>query len=109
MLWAAVWSVLVVGTSAGAFFLGRWLWRKAVALGRELSRAGDAAARLGDRADELEQAARTRHPVPPPALGADPADVRVRVEAARAAADVRRAAREERHRAAWARWQQHWR
>ncbi len=36
-MWFTIWSVLVVGTLVGAFFLGRDLWRKAKALLRQMS------------------------------------------------------------------------
>src|SRR5659263_373365 len=40
MLWFTVWSVLVVGTLVGAFFLGRSLYRAARDLLAELERVG---------------------------------------------------------------------
>ena len=39
MLWFTVWTVLVLGTLAGAFFLLRDLYRKGKALTVELGRA----------------------------------------------------------------------
>jgi hypothetical protein len=56
MIWASVWTALVIGTLLGAFFLGRSLWRRGRALGHELARAGAAAERLSERVAELEDA-----------------------------------------------------
>lgn len=56
MLWFIVWTLLVLGTVAGAFFLGRDLWRKGKALVAELGRAGEMAGALADRADALAAA-----------------------------------------------------
>ncbi|WP_196250875.1 hypothetical protein [Cellulomonas sp. JZ18] len=58
MLWTVVWVVLVLATLVGAFLLGRRLWRSAVALGAELSRASETLAALSERVEELEAAAR---------------------------------------------------
>ncbi|PVU81723.1 hypothetical protein DDP54_14015 (plasmid) [Cellulomonas sp. WB94] len=102
MLWFAVWTVLVVGTLLGAFFLGRDLWRKAGALLSELGRAADAFGRL---ADATEQAA-TPDGVPPihAQLFDDRAALRLRVDELRAARRERAALRAERHVATFARW-----
>lgn len=51
MLWVIVWVVLVVGALAVLFLLGRMLWRKAGALGREMSTAAE---RLDGVAARLE-------------------------------------------------------
>lgn len=107
--WWLTWSALAAGTLVGGFFLGRWLWRRAVALGRELARAGEVTGRLVDRADELAEAARARRPVPPVALGRDPAGPRAQLAAVRAERDARADARALRHRETWRRWVEHWR
>ena len=108
MLWFSVWTVLVLATLGGAFLLGRRLWRSAVALGRELSRAADAASQLADRVDELQAAARARATTGP-TLFADPEPLRERVAELRAAAAGRRAEREERRTATRLRWRAYWR
>lgn len=107
--WWLTWSLLLAGTLAGGFLLLRWLWRRAVALGRELARAGEAAERLTAHADELAEAARARHPVPPPALVRDRAEIRAELAAVRVARDARADARRARQRQTWERWSQHWR
>lgn len=107
--WWLVWTLLVLGTLVGAFFLGRSLWRRAVALGREVARASEQTARLGELADEYAAAARERNPVPPVALGREPAELRVRLAGVRAGRDRRRQERAARHREAWAGWSAHWR
>ena len=98
MLWFTVWTVLVLGTLAGAFFLGRRLWRSLVALGREVERARDVAERLSARAAELEEQARAAGVEVRPALGQDADELRRRVEELRAARRERRALRRARHR-----------
>ena len=57
MLWFSVWTVLVLATLGGAFLLGRSLWRSAVGLGRELSRAAEVTAALADKVEQLNAAA----------------------------------------------------
>lgn len=99
MLWFVVWTVLVLATLAGAFWLGRRLWRSLVALGAELARAGEVATLLADRTAELEEVARARQGEVRPALGTDPDALRVRVEELRAVRRTQRARRRERHRA----------
>ncbi|CAN5283992.1 hypothetical protein BH11ACT1_BH11ACT1_25450 [soil metagenome] len=102
MLWFAVWTVLVVGTVVGAFFLGRDLWRKAAALLTELGRAADALGRLGDGT--------TQSPgvdgVPPirAQLFDDRDALRARVDELRRARRERALRRSERHVATFARW-----
>ncbi|WP_456788469.1 hypothetical protein [Cellulomonas sp. P5_C5] len=107
MLWFSVWTLLVLATLGGAFLLGRSLWRSAVALLHELSRAADVTAQLADRIDELQAAAGTRDTGP--TLFADRAVLRARLDALREAAAGRRAVREERHVATRLRWQAYWR
>ncbi len=108
-MWWALWTVLVVGTLVGAFYLGRSLWRRGVAFGREAARAAEVAGRLADRAQELAGQARERNPVPPPALGRDLADVRADLAAVQADRDRRKDERAARHRRTWERWLQVWR
>lgn len=64
MIWWLLWTVLVLATLVGAFFLGRDLWRKGRALLAELDRAAqvmgelaDATGRLAEEAREAERAA----------------------------------------------------
>lgn len=108
MLWTVVWVVLVLATLAGAFLLGRRLWRSAVALGAELSRAGETVAALSERIEELEAVARAARGPVRPALGQDVEVLGARVQELRAGRRARRAARRDRHRAtvrdAVARW-----
>lgn len=107
MIWWLTWSVLVVGTLVGAFFLGRSLWRRAVALGRELSRAGAVAGQLSDRVDELEAARAARTWVHPLLADEDDrAGWRAGIAERRAA---RRARREAMFAAAHTRWDALWR
>ena len=102
MLWFAVWTVLVVGTLVGAFFLGRDLWRKAAALLSELGRAADALGRLGDATAE---AAGPDGALPPRAqLFDDRAALRSRVDELHTARRERSLRRSERHVATFARW-----
>ncbi|GEL93526.1 hypothetical protein CCO02nite_01840 [Cellulomonas composti] len=88
-----LWTVLVVGTLVGAFFLARRLWRSALALGRELARATEVSAELAQRVDELQAiAAASRVPIGP-TLFADPEPLRARREELRAERAGRRARR----------------
>lgn len=107
MIWWLVWTVLVVGTLVGAFFLARDLWRRAVALGAELGRASDAAARLSEQVAELSEVSR-RVSVVHPLLATedDTTGWRLGLAVRRAARDARRAAA---HAAAHERWDRLWR
>ena len=91
MVWVIVWTSLVLGTLAGAFVLGRDLWRKGRALLAELARAGEVA---GAHVETAAPAAVA------PARGGlltDRAVHRARVAELRAARAVRREARQVRH------------
>jgi hypothetical protein len=102
VLWFAVWTVLVLATLAGAFWLGRDLWRKGKALLAELQRAGDAVAALSERAEALSAAAAAT-PIAHDVLS-DPEAHRERLAALRAAGAIRRAERRQRHTEVFARW-----
>ena len=66
MLWFSVWTLLVIGTLVGAFFLGGHVYRSGRALITEAGRAAELAAVLADRVTELETTAQERpaHPAP---------------------------------------------
>jgi hypothetical protein len=102
VLWFTVWTVLVLATLGGAFWLGRDLWRKGKALLAELHRAGEVVGAMADRADALTAAAEAE-PLHQDLLG-DPQTHRDRLEQLRAAKDLRRAERALRHTATFARW-----
>ena len=104
MLWFAVWTVLVLATLAGAFWLGRDLWRKGKALLAELQRAGDVVGALGDRAEALTAAgaAPVRHDVL-----SDPQVHRERLAALSARRVERRADRALRHADTFTRWRRY--
>ena len=51
-MWFWVWTLLIVGSLVGAFFLARSLWRSAKSLLEELSRAS---ARIGESSDRLQE------------------------------------------------------
>jgi hypothetical protein len=102
MLWFAVWTVLVVGTLVGAFFLGRVLWRKAAALLSELCRAADALGRLGDAT--AQAAGPDSVPTMRAQLFDDRAALRSRVDELRTVRRERSLRRAERHVATRARW-----
>jgi hypothetical protein len=103
MLWFTVWTLLVLGTLTGAFFLGRDLWRKATALGHELRRASDAVAQLSEKVAALaeatadvEQARAT--------LFDDKEPLRERLTQVRRAGAARASVRAARHQETFARW-----
>ena len=56
MLWAAVWTVLGVGTLVGAFFLGRDVLRRGGRLLAALEEAGVVLERLDAKVTELDAA-----------------------------------------------------
>lgn len=64
MLWFWVWTLLIIGTLVGAFFLGRHVFRSGKALLAEVGRAGEQLGALGQRVSELEASA-PQHPVRP--------------------------------------------
>ena len=101
MLWFTVWSVLVVGTLVGAFFLGRSLYRAARDLLAELERMTDALDRLNERSDALAAAATT----PAPIDLMDPEPARARRAQARLATFRRRARKADRHAETYRSWQ----
>jgi hypothetical protein len=100
--WFTVWTVLVLATLAGAFWLGRDLWRKGRALLAELERAGQVVGELADRADALAAAAAAT-PIQHDLLS-DPDTHRERLAALHAARAARRAERRLRHAATFAGW-----
>jgi hypothetical protein len=107
VLWFTVWTVLVLATLAGAFWLGRNLWRKGKALLAEVERAGRVAGELAERADALTAAAQAQ-PLHHDLLG-DPDVQRERLAVLRAARAARRAERELRHAVTFSRWRAIWR
>lgn len=106
MLWFLVWTLLVLGTLAGAFLLGRRLWRSSVATGRELARAAEVLGELEATAARLEAAAQARPPVRATVF-ADRGPLQERVDALRAARAQRRAERARRHAATAAGWRRY--
>ena len=103
MLWFTVWTVLVLGTLVGAFFLLRHLWRSGKALLAELERAASVAERLAARAEELQEQMAERGSLQAVVLD-DPAPARERRAALAPAREARAARRAARHEAAYARW-----
>ncbi|MBC7289791.1 MAG: hypothetical protein H5T83_00465 [Actinotalea sp.] len=100
MLWFTVWTLLVLGTLTGAFFLGRDLYRKGRRLLRELDRASQVLAEAAARAEGRELPLTT----PAPVDLTDPEPARARRALAAQATAGRQAARQARHEAAYARW-----
>lgn len=109
MPWGLVWTGLVVATLVGAGFLARSLWRRGLALGRAVGAAAEATAAAADHGTERAEKLRDAHPVPGPALAADPAVLRDRLAQVRAERARRRAVRADRHRATYEAWRQVWR
>ncbi len=103
MLWFAVWTVLVVGTLVGAFFVLRHVYRSARALLAELERASEVLGEVAERAEERAAAAQAALALAPVDL-VDPEPARRRRAESALATERRRAARAERHRAAHRRW-----
>ncbi|WP_454729265.1 hypothetical protein [Cellulosimicrobium protaetiae] len=103
-MWFWVWTLLVVGTLVGAFFLARRLWRSVKGLGRELSRASQVAADVSARADELSRALEEAQPSTAPTLFDDPVVLQERVDLLRAERAERRVLRRRRDEQVWSRW-----
>jgi len=101
VLWFTVWTVLAVGTVAGAFVLLRDLYRKGKALALELERAADVFDAVADRAEALQAVA--SQPAPVELL--DPEPARLRMAEARLRRLARRLRRQDRHAVVYARWQ----
>ncbi len=89
MLWFAVWAVLVLAAVAVFVSLGRSLWRKGVALLRELGEAGELLARAQEQVDRLQRPDTD----PTPAVFADPRALRAERGRRRARAHGRRMTR----------------
>lgn len=58
MSWWLLWTVLVLATLTGAFFLGRDLWRKGRALVAELEHAAEVLGDLAETTGRLAEEAR---------------------------------------------------
>jgi hypothetical protein len=101
VLWLTVWTVLVLGTVVGAFFLLRSVYRSGKALGHELERAADVLDAVADRAEALQASA--THPAPVELL--DPEPARLRMAQVRLRRLARRMRRDERHARTQERWQ----
>ena len=109
MLWFSVWTVLVLATLTGAFFLGRRLWRSGVALAQELGRAAEVVDQLARRVEELQATAAALRPDTGPTVLADPAEMYDRYAELRVAAAGRRVAGADRRRATRRGWKAYWR
>lgn len=103
MLWFTVWTVLVVGSLVGAFFLLRHLYRSGKTLAVELGRATDTMAAVADRTAELTAAFEARS-VPAPVELSDPEPARRRRAETLAVKARRREARAVRHEETYRRW-----
>ena len=103
-MWFWVWVLLVVGALAGAFFVGRHVWRAGVRLAREAGRAGELFGSAGDRISAAVDAAETARPDTSPTMFDDRAVLHARVAERRDARAGRRGARLERNRATWQVW-----
>ncbi|GAA1409521.1 hypothetical protein [Oerskovia paurometabola] len=103
-MWFTIWSVLVVGTLVGAFFLGRDLWRKARAMFAQMSESALVMDRFAQRTDETTAALAASAPSTAPTLFDDPVLLHERVEELRAQRAERRAGRRTRNKVTWDRW-----
>ena len=102
MLWVTVWTLLVLGTLLGAFFLGRHLYRSGRALIAELGVAGERLGALAERIAVLEDA-EPEHPVRPARID-DLAAARSRWDEAGAVRAARRLRRRLRYQRTYERW-----
>ncbi|AEE46084.1 hypothetical protein [Cellulomonas fimi] len=109
MLWFAVWTVIVLGTLAGAFVVARRLWRSGLAFVRQLATAAEMTGLLAQRVEELRALAAQSAVPTGPTLFADRGPLRERRDALREERDARRAERALRHRATRLSWRAYWR
>ena len=103
MLWFTVWTVLVVGSLVGAFFLLRHPYRVGRAVAAGGGGAAAAMAAVAARTAELTAAAEARS-VPAPVELSDPEPARRRREETLAVKARRREARAARHEETYRRW-----
>lgn len=103
VLWFTVWTLLVVGSLVGGFFLLRHVYRSGKALAAELGRASEVLGEAADKAQELAAALERLHPVTPVDLE-DTEGPRRRLAEGRAASERRRRRRAARHEQVYARW-----
>ncbi|MGN8245561.1 hypothetical protein ACTHAM_002684 [Cellulomonas soli] len=109
MLWFSVWTVLVVGTLVGAWFLLRSLWRSARDLLTELGRASQVVADLTEQVEELRRLQEAASSPVRHTLFADKDVLRAQRARLRLDRDRRRELRWERDEATRARWRAVWR
>ena len=103
VLWFLLWTVLVLATLVGAFFLLRHLYRIARALLAEVERSGDVLAEVSARGAELLRSAEEAVALAPVELS-DPGPARARRVRSALATARRRGARADRHEQAYRRW-----
>ncbi len=95
-MWWLIWSILVVGTLVGAFFLLRDLWRKGMRLAKALSEASQTFADASVRISDAVEQAKANAPDTSPTIFDDPVELRERVTLLREERAERAAARRER-------------
>ena len=101
MLWALVWTTLVVGSLVGAFFLVRDVLRRSGRLVRALEEAGVVLERLDAKIAELDTARTEAEP-----YASDRASALARLAELRAVREDRAAARRARRAATIASWRE---
>jgi len=105
-MWFWVWTLLIVGSLVGAFFMARYLWRSAKGLMQEVGRASRRIGESSDRLQELSERARevasTQHAGP--SLFDDVTIHYQRVNAHRVARAGRKEVRRARNVATWQKW-----
>lgn len=104
-MWFWVWTLLILGSLVGAFFMARSLWRSARGLLEELGRASQQIGESSDRLQALSDQARqtaTRHAGP--SLFDDVTIHYQRVDARRVVRARRGEERRARHVVTWQKW-----
>jgi hypothetical protein len=99
--WVALWSVLVIGTLVGGFFLARHVFRSAKALAAALGELAEVVDRLDRQVQALTGTVGT---TPAPVDLADPEPARARRRELQVARIERRVRRADRHEQAYRRW-----
>ena len=102
-MWFWIWCALVLGAGAGAFFLGRDLWRRATVMLRAGAGLGQALDRMSVRVAELTEAGPATTPRPVDVFG-DRHDAAERVAERRRLKRSRAAARRAGHADRYERW-----
>jgi hypothetical protein len=107
-MWFVIWLMLLAGSVAAGFFLGRDLYRKGAALVRDISELATVADRLEQRAEELRKL-QEPYVGPPHPLTLTDEDLQELRTGRKQRIMARRKRKKERNQATYARWESYFR